>query len=859
MINNSYQILDTQLEETLTDFANLAAHICDASTAFIGLLDAQKQWFKSTTNQDNKQISRDIAFCAYTSLHFREILLINDTLNDQRFNHNSLVISPPYIRFYVGFPLLSKTGKHLGNLSIIDYQPKELSISQLQALQNLVKQVIKQLEISTNFALIRYNNNQHKHIEENLKFRLNQQAVVATLGQYALTGVNLNKLINDAVALVAENLQVEYCHILEYRPENNNFIIKAGMGWQANIINNCLLSGGHTSQAGYTLICGEPIIVEDLAYEQRFTGNSLLLAEGIVSGITVIIHGQKNPFGILGTHTKRKRKFSQNDVNFLQAVANILATAIERKNSEIALEYAKNELEIRVENRTAELTNLNQRLQLELLERKQVEQALREAKARFSGIIEIADDAIISVNSQQQITLFNKGAEKIFGYHAGEILGKNIELLLPKRFICPHRQHVANFGKANGNARKMGERQEIFGIRKNGSEFPAEASISQLEVAGEKIFTAILRDISEQQAGLRERKEAEEALASLSRKNELILNSAGEGIFGLNLQANITFVNPAAARLLGYQVPELLNKSIDLILEDHINKTPISASLEQGISVQVTEQLFKRKDGSFFSVEYIITPIVEQEIMGVVIAFKDITERHKVERMKNEFISIVSHELRTPLTSIYGSLTMLASGLLATDVESSNRLLTIAVNSTERLVRLINDILDIERIESGKIVMVKAHNSVADMMTKAVETIQSFADKYSVKISAETIVDEVYADSDRIIQTLTNLLSNAIKFSPQNGHVWLTASKQEHEILFQVRDEGRGIPEDKLETIFEKFQQVDFSDSRNHEGTGLGLAICRSIVQQHHGKIWVESDLGQGSVFYFTLPINETN
>jgi PAS domain S-box-containing protein len=531
----------------------------------------------------------------------------------------------------------------------------------------------------------------------------------------------------------------------------------------------------------------------------------------------------------------------------------------ERKRAQEALRKAKDELEMRVAERTAQLISVNRQLQLELEERKRAQEALRVSQARFAGILDIADDAIISVDATQRITLFNQGAEKIFGYSAAEVLGQSLELLLPLRFDCVHRQYVVDFTKPSGKARRIGEHREIFARRKDGTEFPAEASISKLELGEEKIFTVILRDITEG-------KQAEEALEQLSRQNELILNSVGEGLCCLDLQGRITFVNPAAAKLLRYRVEELIGQSIYVILPHTradgapypLEESPIYASLRNAVVHQVINEVFWRQDVTSFPVEYVSTPIREKgEIVGAVIAFKDITERQIVERMKDEFISVVSHELRTPLTSIHGALGMLASGLLNAEPETGKRLLEIAVDSTERLMRLINDILDIERIESGKIQMAKQACNAADLITKAVDVMQAMAEKAEVILSVSTVSAQLWVDPDRIIQTFTNLLSNAIKFSPQGASVWLTAESQGHQILFQVKDQGRGIPADKLETIFERFQQVDASDSRNNEGTGLGLAICRSIVQQHGGRIWVESTLGEGSTFYFTLPRSE--
>jgi PAS domain S-box-containing protein len=416
-----------------------------------------------------------------------------------------------------------------------------------------------------------------------------------------------------------------------------------------------------------------------------------------------------------------------------------------RQNSESALRKVKDELEMRVAERTAELVSVNERLRSELNERKQIEEALRVSQVRFAGILDIADDAVISVDGRQQITLFNQGAEKIFGYTAQEAIGQPLNMLLPMRFAAAHRQHVVDFTTSPSDARRMGERREIFGRRKNGEEFPAEASISKLQLNGETVFTVILRDTS---------------------------------------------------------------------------------------------------------------------------------DRKVIERMKDEFISIVSHELRTPLTSIHGSLGMLASGLLDAEPETGKRLLDIAVDSTERLIRLLNDVLDVERIESGKVTMDRQNCDVEDLMTNAVNVMQAMAEKFGVTLAIAPLSANVWADRDRVIQTLTNLLSNAIKFSPQGTIIQIKAERigknkttKKHilkhlpphhpipYILFTVHDQGRGIPPSKLETIFERFQQVDASDSRNHEGTGLGLAICRSIVQQHGGAIWVESEIGQGSTFYFTLPV----
>jgi PAS domain S-box-containing protein len=347
----------------------------------------------------------------------------------------------------------------------------------------------------------------------------------------------------------------------------------------------------------------------------------------------------------------------------------------------------------------------------------------------------------------------------------------------------------------------------------------------------------------------------EEIRDRFREQSELILNSASEGICGLNEQGEITFANPAAYELLGYDSLELIGKDINKILSlPEFTKTEF---LNQLAFIQDTENgIFWRINGTSFPGEYAIAPVKHQKkIIGAVLTFKDITERLEIERMKDEFISMVSHELRTPLTAIRGSLEMITSGLLDKYPHKAKRMLEIAVKNTDRLLRLVNDILDLDRISSGKVAIVQQTCDVGDLMMEAVDSIQAIADKKSITIKFIPMTASVWADPDQVVQLVTNLLSNAIKFSDVGSTVYLTVSVQKPEIIFQVKDQGRGIPADKLQTIFGRFEQVDSSDSRLFGGTGLGLAICQAIVDRHQGRIWVESEEGKGSTFVFSLPM----
>ena len=256
---------------------------------------------------------------------------------------------------------------------------------------------------------------------------------------------------------------------------------------------------------------------------------------------------------------------------------------------------------------------------------------------------------------------------------------------------------------------------------------------------------------------------------------------------------------------------------------------------------------------AFLVVLFAVMLAMTAVLASVFLAFRDLTRRREVDRLKSEFVSVVSHELRTPLTSIHGSLGLLSSGLLGS--EKGKRMLEIAVNNTDRLIRLLNDILDIEKLESGAVQINRTLCDAADLIRRSSEVMKAMADEHKIIIRGSKEKATIDADCDRIVQCLTNLLSNAIKFSDPGRQVWIKEAVAGNEVRFEVTDQGRGIPAEKRESIFERFHQVDASDSRRKGGTGLGLAITRSIVLQHGGRIWVTSEVGRGSSFFFTIPL----
>lgn len=348
--------------------------------------------------------------------------------------------------------------------------------------------------------------------------------------------------------------------------------------------------------------------------------------------------------------------------------------------------------------------------------------------------------------------------------------------------------------------------------------------------------------------------------AELGQQQQILLDTVTDGICGVDRQGLVSFANPAAARLLGAPAERLTGKRVHDLLHGTATGRRCGADCvlkcaAENREAATGEDTIFRADGSAFPAEYVLTPTLDQgRFSGSVLSFRDISQRSALDRMKDEFISTVSHELRTPLTSIRGALGLLSSGILGEISEKASNLLRIALTNSDRLVRLINDILDLERIQSGREPLAFRTVQLADVVRQAIEGMQPVADAGGVQLIHDTVQAGVEADADRLLQVLTNLLSNAIKFSPPNSTVSIMLKPGRKGITLSVIDHGRGIPADKLEAIFGRFQQVDASDSRQKGGSGLGLAICRTIVLQHSGRIWAERNPVRGSTFRVFLP-----
>ncbi|MCC0176708.1 PAS domain S-box protein [Waterburya agarophytonicola K14] len=817
---------------------------------------------------------------------------------------------------------------------------------------------------------------EQRRVWNKLEFQYRQTKLLTEITDKIRISIAINDILQTTVTEVQQLLACDRVLIVEINSHNTVIPISEAilpdltpmLGYQ---IADPLLTGEHLARYHQ----GKVLAIDNLANASINPDIKQLLQQFQVRAKLVVpILAQGELKGLLIAHQCHSpRQWQDNEIKLLNQIGDRLGVALSQAQ---LFDYT----EKLVLERTKELTSINALLESEITERKQTERDLIENQSKLAGILDNAGEAIITINEQQQIQLFNRSAEKVFGYQAEEIIGQPLDILLPTIFRQVHRNHVNQFGKAQEQSRTMAERNSnVLGRRKDGREFPAEASVAKQQTRSGMLFTVMLKDISDRQQ-TQEKLETSKALLAKAEKiakigsweydHEINERRWSEQLFNIlgfdssqpipSCQEILALVHPDDLRLVkntlraghGQGEPweiayrllypngklkylesrgeptldsegkilrvletimdvsdriqaekslhrseeqlKLITDALPVLIayiddqqcyrytnrtyetwygkprssltgihvkelvgpENYQKMLPYIETALAGKNVTFESQPVAENGSSYWmSATYIPDIGVDGQVKGFFSMVDDITDRKTVDRMKSEFISIASHEMRTPLTSIHGVVKLLCAGRLGELTKQGKVLADMALRNSDRLTNLVSDILDLERMESGRDEINKTTCDSANLIQQAIDTVSSMAKEQEITLKTNSDSIEFQGDCDRLTQTLTNLLSNAIKFSSSDSTVMVSSQLQGDNILFSVRDKGRGIPTDKLETIFERFQQVDASDARKKGGTGLGLAICRHIVEQHEGKIWVESVYGEGSTFCFSLPI----
>ncbi len=527
---------------------------------------------------------------------------------------------------------------------------------------------------------------------------------------------------------------------------------------------------------------------------------------------------------------------------------------------EATLQKMRSFLEERVKNRTAELTRTNEVLEVEISQRKKAnaelqqenserrraEAALRQAEVRYRQLVETVQAIVWRADARTlQPTFVSPEAEKLLGYPAQDWLAD------PSFWIG--RVHPAD-REAVVEACRLAAAQGHH----------LEIAYRMIAADGRQVWlrdivkvvceNGVVRELIGVKVDITRQREAEAATRESEERYRHLFESSPDAIL-IESEGSVILMNPAAERLLAARNPEELVGSV-VFNPSRREEAELRLATDPDAPPGTFEDTWRRRDGREVEVEVTVIPFTHRGRPGSQILARDITRRKEADRLKSEFISTVSHELRTPLTAIRGSLGLLAAGKAGAIPAVAKPLVDIANHDCQRLVCLINDLLDIQKIEAGRMDFRMKPLDVVPFVRRVVETNRSYGDQFGVSFAVQASEEDlqVTGDPDRLHQVFANLLSNAAKFSPRGAQVEVAVERAGDSVRFSVRDRGAGIPEEFRGRIFQKFAQADSSDSRQKGGTGLGLSICKAIVERHGGEIGFEPAEGGGARFWFALP-----
>ncbi len=514
------------------------------------------------------------------------------------------------------------------------------------------------------------------------------------------------------------------------------------------------------------------------------------------------------------------------------------------------LRAAHSQLEKRVAERTAELQFSTEMLKREISERKRVEKELQRSEQHFRSLIENGSDIITILDMDGRARYQSSAITRVLGYSTEELIGTDAFSLIHPEDLPRTRETFACVLQNPGAVFSV----EFRFRHRNGAWRYLESTVSLSSHDAEGVQIVVnSRDITE-------RKKAEEALALRDRAIAAI--SEGLCITDPHQPGNpIIYVNAGFEHITGYSQDEMIGKTCQILQGPGTDRATI-AQLSVAIRAEqecVAELLNYRKNGEPFWNRVAIAPVrnAEGRVTHFIGLQSDITERKEMERLKNELVSTVSHELRTPLTSLRGFTELMLKRSFS--VEKQREFLKVIHKESMRLTELINDFLDLQRIEAGRQTYNFEDVFPAALLAETASVFNLEGGSHTLQLMVPASLPTVHIDSARIQQVLTNLLSNAIKFSPQGGPIIIGAIVENDAVKVWVQDQGIGIPTEAVPNLFSKFFRVDNQDTRQIGGTGLGLALVKEIIEDHGGRVWVESGVGKGSTFFFTLPISEAS
>lgn len=676
-------------------------------------------------------------------------------------------------------------------------------------------------------------------LREVAETRARRQETIARLGSMALQIGDAERLMNHAVELVAKALVADLVGIYEVLPDANELLLRAGIGWNEGAVGRATVHAGPNSAAGYTLVTGDAVIMEDISAESRFRVPALLEGHGVISGVSVVIHAPgpgSIPYGVLAAFTRTRRSFSFDEMSFLQSVANLIAQAIVRNN---------------------------------------MEQSLRRSEERFRSLVTASSAAVWTANARGFVEEPSPSWRAFTGQSTEQFRGWGwLDAIHPD----DRARERDTWDRA---VKQTAIYETEYRLRFHTGEYRwtlvrgvpvVDANGSTREWVGMNIDMTQRKRIEEQLESIaKEREELIERLRESNEKWQMLVTGAPLAILALDESARIEIWNPAAERLFGWPADEVLGRRTPLIPADKEAEFQNNMAMLVGAGQPVTMEVTRlRRDGSRIELSLWAAPRRDAhgKIIGTLAVCADMTEakraREQIEqalrqaqeavRVRETVLAVVSHDLRNPLNVINLNGTLL-SKLLQHDTRARQRV-EIIQRSAARMARLIGDLLDMASIQVGRLAIERSAHEVHTLVAEAVDFHQSIAIERTIDLKSMIRVPRamrVTCDRERIMQVLSNLLGNAIKFSAAGGVIIVAAEQRDGEVSFSVTDHGSGIAPELMSHIFEPFWTMP---QGSQKGTGLGLFIAKGIIDAHGTRIWAESKVGVGTTFSFTLPID---
>jgi two-component system sensor kinase FixL len=485
-----------------------------------------------------------------------------------------------------------------------------------------------------------------------------------------------------------------------------------------------------------------------------------------------------------------------------------------------------------------------------------------EFQERLLAIIASATDAIVTVDARQRITLFNRGAEQMFRCPAAEAIGAPLDRFIPQRFRDVHREHIKAFERTGTTTRAMGHQRPLAALRADGTEFPIEATISQVTVRGEQFFTAIVRDITA-------RVRSEEALRESEGRLRAVFENAVDAIITIDESGAVTSFNPAATRIFGYTPEEVIGRNVNVLMpepyrreHDGYMRNYASTGVKKIIGIG-REVIGLRKDGTQFSIDLAVSETVlgdRRVFTGIV---RDISERKHSEAALakqaedlarsnvelERFAYVASHDLQEPMRTVRSFAQLLQRRCAVQLSADAAEYLQFITDGVSRMQTLINDLLTYSRVTSQGGAFAPA--DCDRILRMVIDNLRASIEASGAEVTAGPL-PTVVGDATQLGQVFQNLIVNAIKFRGNRPpRVRVSASERPGEWVFSVADNGIGIGAEYFDRIFIIFQRLHTIEE--YGGTGIGLAVCKKIVERHGGRIWVESKVGEGSTFHFSI------